>query len=124
MAQGKEWDKEEIIRTLEPKFKLGCSIKKACDYAGVPYTTVHTWIRDDETLRIKIKAWQNEPNEVARASWIAKMAEGDYLSSKDWLSKKEKDEFSDRVETTGADGGAVEHNVNVSEVEKALDDVL
>jgi hypothetical protein len=48
--------------------------------------------------------WQNEPNAMARANWIAKMAEGDYVSSKEWISKKEKDEFSDRVEQTGADG--------------------
>lgn len=105
MAQGKEWNQEEVIRTLEPFFKLGCNIKKACDYAGIPYTTVHTWIKNDEELRIKVTSWQNEPARLARAQWIAKMASADgYDAAKEWLRRKEKDEFSERTELTGADG--------------------
>ena len=105
MAQGKEWDKEEVIRTLEPFFKMGCNVKKACDYAGIPYTTVHTWVSNDELLRMKVTAWQNEPNRLARAAWIAKMASADgYDAGKEWMKRKEKDEFSDRVEHTGSDG--------------------
>lgn len=104
MAQGKPRDKEQTIEALKPFFKMGCSVIKACNYGGIPQSTVQTWIDADDTLRVKITAWQNEPNAMARANWIAKMAEGDYVSSKDWISKKEKDEFSDRVEQTGANG--------------------
>lgn len=104
MSKGKARDKEKTIELLMPFFKMGCSVIKACNYGGVPQSTVQTWIDADETLRVKITAWQNEPNVMARSNWIAKMAEGDYLSSKDWISKKEKDEFSDRVEQTGANG--------------------
>lgn len=124
MAQGKAFDKEKVIQALKPKFQLGCNLKKACEYAGIPYTTVHNWVMNDEALRIQIQAWQNEPNELARANWINKLNEGDFQASRDWISKKEKDEFSDRVENTGADGGAIEVNVNSEEIEKALDDVL
>jgi hypothetical protein len=104
MSQGKARDKEKTIEALKPYFKMGCSVIKACNYGGVPQSTVATWIEQDEALRTKITAWQNEPNVLARSNWIAKMAEGDYVSSKDWISKKEKDEFSDRVEQTGANG--------------------
>jgi hypothetical protein len=104
MAQGKARDKEATIELLKPYFKLGCSVTKACNYGGIPQSTVQTWIDADEELRLKITLWQNEPNVLARTNWIAKMAEGDYNSSKDWISKREKDEFSDRVEATGADG--------------------
>ena len=104
MAQGKARDKEKTIEALMPYFKMGCSVLKACNYAGVPQSTVQTWVDNDDALRVQITAWQNEPNVLARSNWIAKMAEGDYNSSKDWISKKEKDEFSDRIENTGADG--------------------
>lgn len=104
MAQGKAYNKEEVIRSLEPYFKLGCNIKKACDYAGVPYTTVHTWVSNDEELRIKITAWQNELNLAARRVYATKIAADDFQAADKWLSKREKDEFSDRTEHTGADG--------------------
>lgn len=104
MAQGKARDKEKTIEALAGYFKMGCSVKKACEYGGIPQSTVQTWIDNDEALRVKITAWQNEPNAMARANWIAKMTEGDYTASKEWISKKEKDEFADRQEHTGKDG--------------------
>lgn len=105
MAQGKEWNKDEVIQILEPIFKMGCNVTKACAYAGIPRTTVQTWIENDEELRLKVTLWQNEPNLLARSQWIAKMASGDgYDSAKEWLRRKEKDEFSERTELTGADG--------------------
>lgn len=106
--QGKARNKEKTIEVLKEFFLLGCSVKKACDYAGIPQSTVQTWIDADDGLRARVTAWQNEPNVLARKNWIAKMKEGDYVSSKDWISKKEKDEFSDRVENTGADGEALQ----------------
>jgi len=104
MSQGKAWNKDEVIRTLEPFFKLGCNVKKACSYAGIPYTTVMTWIDAEEELRIKVEAWQNEPNNLARKNWIDKMKTGDYNASQEWLTKKEKDEFSERKELGGIEG--------------------
>ena len=104
MAQGKPRDREKTIEALKPYFKVGCSVKKACEYCGIPQSTFQTWVDNDEALRVQVTAWQNEPNMLARTNWIAKMAEGDYTASKDWISKKEKDEFSERVEQTGANG--------------------
>ena len=102
--QGKKRNKEETLEVLKEFFQLGCSVKKACEYGGIPESTVATWIAADDALRIKIYAWQNEMNTLARRNWKDKMINGDYNASKDWISKKEKDEFSDRIENTGADG--------------------
>jgi len=104
MAQGKEWSKDEVIEILKPYFKQGCNVTKACSYAGIARTTVQTWIEQDDLLRLKIENWQNEPNHMARSNWIAKMAEGDYQASVEWLKRREKDDFSERSEHTGADG--------------------
>ena len=107
MSQGKARDKEKTIEALKPYFKVGCSVKKACEYGGIPQSTVQTWIDNDEALRVQVTAWQNEPNMLARTNWIAKMAKGDYNSSRDWMTKKEKDEFADRVEQTGVEGAPI-----------------
>jgi len=40
MAQGKARNKEETIEALKPYFKMGCSVLKACNYGGIPQSTV------------------------------------------------------------------------------------
>ena len=107
MAQGKAFtdlQKAEIIKSLEPFFKLGCNLKKACAYGEICYNTVYNWVKEDEALLIKIKALQNEVNADARKVLVKAIKEGDKQIALNWLSKKEKDEFSDRTELTGAEG--------------------
>ena len=107
MAQGKAFtdlQKAEIIKSLEPFFKLGCNLKKACAYGEICYNTVYNWVKDDEALLIKIKALQNEVNADARKVLVKAIKEGDKQIALNWLSKKEKDEFSDRTELAGVDG--------------------
>lgn len=106
MSQGKAWKKDEVFKILEPLFKLGCNVTKACAYAGIPRTTVQTWIEEDEELRLKIEVWQNELNLSARKT-LAKALQEESASVStafDWLRVKEKDEFTQRTELTGADG--------------------
>lgn len=107
MAQGKAWKPDEvskIMNILAPYFKLGCSITKACNYAGMHRTTVQTWIENDEKLRLEVTAWQNEVNVAARKVWSKAISGGDVPRAIDWLVRKEKDEFSDRKEFSGPDG--------------------
>jgi hypothetical protein len=107
MAQGKEWNRDEVIEVLKPYFKLGCNVTKACNYAGVPRTTVQTWIENDEELRLKVTAWQSEISSVARSNIKKAVEEGNPQTSMEWLKRKEKDEFSERGEISGPDGGAI-----------------
>jgi len=104
MSQGKEWNQDEVIKILEPYFKLGCNVAKACSYAGIPRTTVQTWIENNEELRLKVTSWQNEMSAKARRLWNKAMDEGQVNSATEWLKRKEKDEFSERTEQTGANG--------------------
>lgn len=99
MSQGKRWNKEEVIEILEPYFKLGCSVNKACKSAGIPQSTVQTWIDNDEELRLKIGTWQDEISLSARRALRKSIEEGIPATSLEWLKRKEKDEFSDRTET-------------------------
>lgn len=104
MAQGVAWNKEIATEVLKPFFQLGCSVTKACKYAGIAQQTVDTWIQEDEGLRLKITGWQNEIAAKARQNWRQKVAAGEFDASKQWLERVEKDEFSLRTENTAADG--------------------
>lgn len=111
MAQGLAWDKKKVIEVLEPILKLGYSVTKACRAAGIPQSTVQTWIDDDETLRLKVNTWQDEPNILARKQWVKALSQGidrkendTYTPAKEWLERREKEDFSTRSEQTGKDG--------------------
>ena len=124
MSQGKEWNKDEVFKVLEPYFKLGCNITKACSYAGIPRTTIQTWVENDEELRLKVTGWQNELNEKARRVWALEMDKGNVDAAIKWLTKKEKDEFSDRTELVGADGKDLIPSKEDRELaEKALENI-
>lgn len=128
MAQGKAWDKKKVIEVLEPIFKLGYSVTKACNTAGFPQSTIQTWIDKDEELRLKITSWQNEPNLLARKNWIQAIEDGidkkkndTYTPAKEWLERKEKDEFSTRTDIT-SDGDKIQGIDVGSLLEKAYGD--
>jgi hypothetical protein len=121
MSQGKAWEKDEVITILEPFFKLGCSVAKACDYAGIPRTTVQTWIEDDEELRLKVTAWQNEISVQARRNWSDSIiTKGNVTDSLTWLTRKEKEEFAERNELSGPNGDPLFDNDSQDKAKKAV----
>lgn len=99
MAQGKPRDKEEVIEILRPYFQLGCSVNKACKSAGIPQSTVQTWIDNDDDLRLKIGAWQDEITMLSRKAIRTAIEGNNIVPALEWLKRKEKDEFSDKTET-------------------------
>ncbi|MFZ6022314.1 MAG: hypothetical protein ACOYT9_02490 [Patescibacteria group bacterium] len=93
MAQGKRWNKKQIIELIEPYLRLGMSVTKACSCVGFSQSTVATWLKTDEELRLKFTALQKESSNIARTVVIQKMQQGDVAAAKWWLEKKERDEF-------------------------------
>lgn len=51
--------KENIVRKLEPYLKSGLSIRKACDEAKIPKSTVYDFIKEDKEFADKISTLQN-----------------------------------------------------------------
>lgn len=108
MAQGKEYTKQErleLIEAIKPYLQLGYSLRKACEYAGLPYTTIYEWVKDNETLRTEIVAWQGMVNTQARQNIVEhimgnkkKGIEPSLETSKWWAERREKDDFSVRQE--------------------------
>lgn len=93
-------NKQETLEALKPYFLLGMSITKACETSGIcDDQTILNWIKKDNTIRAKITGWQNYLSSKAREVWANKIQEEkDYQAAKDWLERKEKQEFSQKTE--------------------------
>ena len=98
MAHGKEWNKKKVIEVLKPYFQLGCSVAKACRYAGIAESTFQTWVVEEPSLRLQITGWQNEMAAKARQNWRKQISNGNFDASKQWLERTEKDDFSTKTE--------------------------
>jgi len=117
MSQGKAFTKEQrvdIIQSLQPYLEAGLSRNKACEYIGLTPQTLSNWVIDDESLLIKLQGWENATNILAMRNVmdaVAKESEMDDArkdTSKWWLERRMKQEFSQRIEQTGKEGGAIE----------------
>lgn len=93
-----------FLPKLERYLILGYSIAKACMLSGLPQQTVSDYYRDSDKFRLAVDSLIHAPNVKARAVWVKKVQEGDYNASRDWLSAREKEDFSTRTENTGKDG--------------------
>lgn len=135
MSQGKEWNQQEVIEILEPLFKLGYTVNKACNIAGIPQSTVATWVTADEELRLKITMWQNELSIKARKQWAKAIELGretsfgvdTYSPAKDWLERVEKEVFSLKQETDNTNKNVdipVDESLPVEQrLQKVLEDI-
>lgn len=102
------YTEEEILEKLYEYLVLGYSIKKACLLGGIHEQTVYSRRKKDESFSSKLSKLMNSPNVRARAVWVKRIDEGDYQAAKDWLERREKNEFSLRQEMTGQDGEKLE----------------
>ena len=117
MAQGKAWtpeQRETIIQSLRDYLEMGFSRNKACDLVGLPPQTLSNWVKQDPALGIKLQGWENAVNKLAIQNIldaIQKEAETEDVkkeTTKWWLERKMKSDFSTRLEQTGADGQALQ----------------
>ena len=113
MAQGKAYtteQKEQAIQSLKDYLELGFSRNKACGLIGLPPATLSNWVKEDETLGMRLEGWENAINKLAMANIVdaiqkeGEMDDARKETTKWWLERKMKTDFSTRVENTGADG--------------------
>lgn len=111
--QGKpytEEEKAEIIESLKPFLEAGFSRRKACEAIGFDDKTLSKWVVKDKGLSTKLKSWENTMNMLALANIYqglqkeAEMDDNRKETSKWYLERSLKEQFSTRTEQTGADG--------------------
>ena len=98
-------EKHELFSSLEDYLKMGFSLKKACSYADLPYSTIRDIVSSHQPLRAKTTALQNTVNVIARANIIKTIENGDIKNSKWWLDKFDDLEPQESPEFGGAREG-------------------
>lgn len=96
-------DQAKKIAGLKAKFLLYYAdlpiIKLACAYIGRNEDTVHTWKQQDADFADQI--------DNLKAEWAMRNVKG--VKSKEWLLERiMRNDFAQRTEVTGADGGKLE----------------
>ncbi len=92
----------EVIKKLEEVFAMDGSIGEACYYADISKVTYHDWIKKNPELANRFEALRERP--VLKARQEVMKGLNNYQNAMDYLKRKKKLEFSERVEMTGADG--------------------
>lgn len=80
-------EKHELFEELERYLKLGFSLKKACNLADVPYSTMRDITTSYKPLRAYTSALQNDVNVRARQNVIDQIDKGDLKASQWWLER-------------------------------------
>lgn len=66
---------------------MGFSLKKACSFADIPYSSMRDMLLISEPLRAHTRALQNSVNVTARANIISSIEQGNINDSKWWLER-------------------------------------
>lgn len=97
----------QAIALLVAAFQNGLSKTQAFRYAGISKDTYYRAIKTDEEFADKMRVAQERLNFRAREVVAKSIEGGDVRTAQWWLERKQKDEFSQRKETTGSGGGAI-----------------
>lgn len=113
---------EECIKKLEQAFSIGCNVTEACLYANITPGCFYINAPKGSELFINFLKLQDRPILKARQTVVNGLDDVDTAFR--YLKAKRKDEFSERIESTGANGGAIEINLErKNEIKKALDNL-
>ena len=93
---------EEKVKKLEEVFALDGTIEEACYYADISKPTYYEWLKKKPELSNRFEALRNRP--VLKARGTVVKALDNPVHAFEYLKRKRKSEFSERLEQTGADG--------------------
>lgn len=97
---------DEVLAMLVEAFKYGATDEEACAYADIAESTLYKYqVKHPEFTERKAQL-KELPIFTARKSVVDRLPKDAKLAM-DYLSRKRKDEFSQRSELTGKDGEAL-----------------
>jgi hypothetical protein len=95
----KRWKFNEVtIKKLEEAFAFDATIEEACFYADITVQTFYNWKKRNPELMERLEALRLSPVIQARKVVVDKLSDS-YNNAMDYLKRKRKDEFSERMET-------------------------
>ena len=87
----------EVRVKLQQAAALDCSIAEMALYCDVSRETIYTWLEKDQELSDEIDRLRERPVLAARQTVVKGVSES-YSNAMDYLKRKKKLEFSERVE--------------------------
>ena len=109
--------KSEKVNQLKTAFSDGLTIDQACVYAKISKQTYYNHIEKYPEFLDEINALRQNISILAKRNVVNRIKEGDEISSKWWLERKDKDEFSLKTETQ-LSGEVTEKVVYIDKEEK------
>ena len=92
----------ETVNKLEEVFALDGTIEEACLFADISRQTYYNWIKDNKDMEERFDILRQTPFLKARRTIEKSLDNPQYAF--EYMKRKKKNEFSERLEQTGADG--------------------
>lgn len=94
----------ETLTNLEQAFSLGCTDMEACFFANIGKSALYNYQKEHPEFAERKEALKEKMIFAARTVIANSLADNDKDTAKWLLERKRKQEFSTRIENTGADG--------------------
>ena len=88
----------EVLTKLEAGFMNSLTDEECCLYADISPKTLYRYIEKNPAFWQRKETLKRKPNIQAKKNWLKEIKGGNYNSSKEWLERKSRDEFSLRQE--------------------------
>ena len=102
---------EDNLRKLMRHLEEDCSIEEASKNVGIAFSVVYDKMRKDKSFSQEIERSKNMVATKAKRNLAKSIKRGELDTSKWWLERKRKAEYSLRTEVTGTGGQPVQFNV-------------
>ena len=94
----------EVVTKLEYAFSKSFTDEQACQHVDISRECLNNYCLANPAFRDKKESLKRNLTLKAKMNVVESIESGEIASSKWWLERKAKDEFSLRVENTGKDG--------------------
>ena len=111
---------KDILNKLEQGFVNDLTDEEACLYAGISPATLYNYQNKNPEFIERKRTLKRSLGIKAKETISKAINKGDKQTTKWWLERKRKDEFSARSEHTGKDGGDIPVKTTLSSDDKAL----
>ena len=85
---------ESLLLKLEEAFKISLTDEEACLEVGITTTPFYDYCAKNPQWAKRKEVLKKTPNIQAKKNWVKEIKGANYASSKEWLERKAKDEFS------------------------------
>ena len=93
---------KETVKKLEEVAALDGTVEEMCYYANISRQTYYNWIKSFPAMELEFDRLRQKPFLKARQTIVKNL--DNPVHAFEYMKRKKKAEFSERLEQTGADG--------------------